>query len=97
ERPDAGFGLAATQDPPLLDIPGRQVLQRPAAPVRRLDAPPPAPGRPQGLVTANAGLDAGLLVRAEDPVERVEALPLPVPLVQIQHHGRLGEEVGCPG
>jgi hypothetical protein len=39
-------------------------------------------------MTADAGLDAGLLVRAEDPIERIDSFPLPVTLVQIQDDGR---------
>jgi hypothetical protein len=42
-------------------------------------------------------LDAGLLVAAEDSVERVEALVLPVALVQVQDNGGLGEEVRRAG
>src|SRR4029077_3593282 len=87
-------GLALAHDQTFLDVPGRQVLQRPAAPVFRLDAAAPPRGRPEGRVTADAGLDAGLLVGAEDPVEGVHALPLPVALIQIQDDGGLLEEVG---
>jgi len=45
-------------------------------------------------MAADAGLDAGLLVRADDPVERIDSFPLPVALVQIQDDGGLLEEVG---
>src|SRR5947209_4445456 len=83
ERLDARPGFAAPQHAPLLDIPGRQVLQRPAPLVLRFDAPAPFRPRLKGRMNAKAGLDAGLLVAAEDPVERVESLPLPVALVQV--------------
>jgi hypothetical protein len=97
ERPDPGFGLAAAHDPPPLHVPGRQVLQRPAPLVLVLHAAPaPRPWR-QGWVGADAGLDAGLLVAADDPVERVEALVPPVALIQVEHGGGLGEEVGRAG
>src|SRR5258707_989579 len=68
ERLDARLGLAKTHDQSLPDAPGGQVLQRPTTLVFRLDSPPPTRGRPEGLVTANASLDTGLLVRADDPV-----------------------------
>jgi hypothetical protein len=48
-------------------------------------------------MTADAGLDAGLLVRADDPVERIDSFPLPVTLVQIQDDSGLLEEVGGAG
>ena len=53
--------------------------------------------RPEGRVDADAGLDAGLLVAADDAVERVEPLVLPVALVQVQHDRGLGEEVRARG
>ena len=54
--------------------------------------PAPAGGRSEGVMAAEACLDAGLLVGTEDSVERVEPLPLPVALVQVQHHGGPGED-----
>ena len=57
----------------------------------------PTGGRPERRVTADAGLDAGLLVRADDAVERIDAFPLPVTFVQIQDDGGLLEEVAGAG
>src|SRR5262249_57068230 len=97
ERLDARPGFAAAQDPPSLDVPGRQVLERPAALVLRRDSARPLRARLQRRVPADAGLYAGLLVAAEDLVEWVEPLPLVVALVQVQDYRGLGEEVGGAG
>ena len=48
-------------------------------------------------MTADAGLDADLLVRADDPVERIDAFPLSVTFVEIQDDGGLLEEVAGTG
>ncbi len=97
ERFDAGLGLAQAHDPPLLNVPGGQGLQRPAAVVFRFDSPAPTGSRPEARVTADAGLDADLLVRADDPVERIDAFPLSVTFVEIQDDGGLLEEVAGTG
>jgi hypothetical protein len=48
-------------------------------------------------MAADAGLDARLLVGAQDAVERVEAVPVPGSLVQVEDPGGLAEEVRVPG
>ncbi len=97
ERLDSCLGLAEAHHQPLLNVPGRQILQRPATLVFRFDSPTTTWGRPKGRVTADAGLDAGLLVRADDPVKPIDSFALPVTLVQIQDDGGLLEEVGGTG
>src|ERR1700678_1096916 len=93
ERFDAGLGFAAAHDPPLLNVPGRQVLQRPTPLVLRGHSAASSRSGLQRWVFANACLDTGLLVAADNPVERVESLVLPVALVEVQHHSSLGKEV----
>src|SRR5262249_12616374 len=89
-----GPGFAAAHHPPVLDVPGRQVLQRSAAFVlRRYSAASPRSGF-ERRVFANTGLDAGLLIAAEDVVEGVAPFPLVVTRVQIQSHRRLFTDVG---
>ncbi len=97
ERFDAGGGLAAAEDFGAVDVPGGQVLQRPATAVFELD-PAGAAGRGgQGGVAAQAGLDGGLLVGGDHVVASAERLAFPFSRVQVQHAGGLGLEVRVAG
>jgi len=45
-------------------------------------------------VAADTSLNAGLLVCADNLVERVESLVLPITLVEVQNDSGFGKEVG---
>ena len=96
-RPNGSIPVLASQRPMTRPCWTSQAARYCNAPPRSYSASTrrqPTRGRPEGRVTANAGLDARFLVGADDPVERVEPLPLPVALVQVQDDGGLLEEVG---
>src|SRR5204863_8214185 len=74
EGADAGARLAAAKHLAPVHIPSGQVGKRPAPVVFVLDAHHPGPAGCQGGVAAAAGLDGGLLVRAEHVVTWAQRL-----------------------
>jgi hypothetical protein len=85
---------AAVEQPRVADVPGGQVAERALALVLVLDQLPIAAGL-CGLagVLARSGLDRRLLIGAHDKVARLEQLPVPPALVQIQHPAGLLSEL----
>ena len=92
ERLDAGLGLAAPEQPGPVDVPGGEVLEGPAALVLELDPHDPACRRRQGRVTADAGLDARLLIGADHELVVPEPPSFPLARVQVEDARRLGSE-----
>jgi hypothetical protein len=95
---DAGFELDAAEGNASADIPGGEVLDGARPRVVALDVA--GFTRTAGLARAArghptlAGLDAGLLVGAEDVVVGAQRAALEDELVEIQDHLHLGHEVG---
>ncbi len=91
---DAGLGLAAAEQPGPVDVPGGEILERPAALVLVLDPHGPVGRRWQGRATAEASRDARLLVSADDGL--VVPMPATVPLagIEVEDERRLGPEGG---
>ena len=81
---------------PRWDVPRGQVGQRPTPVVLVLDPHHPGFARGQGRVAAAAGLDGGLLIRANHELVRAQRLAVPEPGVQVEHTGGLDREVGVP-
>ena len=81
---------------PRWDVPRGQVGQRPTPVVGVLDPHHPGLARGQGPVAAAAGLDRGLLIRADHELVARQRLAVPEPGVQVQHAGGLDREVGVP-
>ncbi len=96
ERLDAGGGLAPAVYLPAVDVPGREVGQRPTPAVVVFDPHHPGPAGRQGRMGAAAGLDGGFLIRADDEVVARQRLAVPDPGVQVQGAGGLDGEVGIP-
>src|SRR5262245_20344275 len=94
---DARLRLAAAHDVAAPDIPGGQVLQGAAAVVLELDPPPAAGGGAPAGMAADAGLDARLLLRADDAVLGREGLSLPEAGVQVKDDASLLGEPRVPG
>ncbi len=94
ERQDAGPWLTAPEEPGPVDVPGGEILEGPAALVLELDAHGPTRRRRQRRVTTDAGLDARLLVGADDELVALERPAVPLAGVQVEHAGRLALEVG---
>ena len=90
----AGLRFTPAQYIPPTYIPGSQILQGTAALVLVFDIGRSAHGRRQGRVAADAGLDAGLLVGAEDVVLGAKALALPSAGIQVQNGAGLLSEMG---
>ena len=80
-----------------MHVVGGQVGQRPAPVVLVLDAHHPGLARRQARVAAAAGLDAGLLVRADHKLPLAQPASVEDAGVEVQHHRRLGREVRVPG
>src|SRR5512133_2737547 len=89
ERHDARLGLATPHHIASADIPGGEILQRTATSILVLHPTWSARGGGQAGVTTNPGLDARLLVGADDVVLEAETQALPQPRVEIQDHSRL--------
>src|SRR6266542_195938 len=95
---DAGLELDATEGDAQSDVPGGEVLDGAGPRVVALDVARLA--RTTGLArsgsghTAQAGLDAGLLVGADDVVIGPQGVALEDELVEVQDHLDLGHEVG---
>src|SRR6266571_1201811 len=81
----AGLRFTPAQYIPPTYIPGSQILQGTAALVLVFDIGRSAHCKRQGRVAADAGLDAGLLVGAEDVVLGAKALALPSAGIQVQN------------
>ena len=94
ERLDPGLGLAAPEDPGVMDVPGRQVGQRAAALVLELDQRRAARRGRDRLVPARQRLQLGLLVGADHVLARMQPPPLKAPGVEVEHSPGLGLEVG---
>src|SRR5579859_3466853 len=94
ERLDAGPLLTAPEEPGAMDVPGGKVLEGPAALVLELDAHGPTRRRRQRRVTADAGLDARLLVGADDELVVLERAAIPLAGIEVEDARRLGREVG---
>jgi hypothetical protein len=96
ERGDAGGRLAPAEDLAAVGVPGGQVGQGTAPLVLVLD--PHRASQPgwQSRVAAAAGLDGGLLIRAQHEVAVAEWLAVVDSGVQVQHDGGAGGEVRCP-
>src|SRR5438093_13135836 len=89
----AGLRFTPAQYIPPTYIPGSQILQGTAALVLVFDRGRSAHGWRQGRVAADAGLDAGLLVGAEDVVLGAKALALPSARIQVQNGAGLLSEL----
>ncbi len=89
ERVDASLLLTPAQDSAAANIPSSQVLQGSAPLVLMLDAHRPLGARRQSRVASNPGLDARLLIRADDIVPAAQPAALPGAGVQIQDATRL--------
>jgi hypothetical protein len=94
ERGDAGRRLAAAEQRGLVHVPRRQIRQRPAALVLVLDPHRARHPWGQARVAAAAGLDARLLVGAEDMLVVAERPAGEPPLVEVEDDACLGGEVG---
>jgi hypothetical protein len=97
ERLDPVFGLATAEEPATMDIPGGQVDQRSATLVLVLEAHYPSGSWPSGGVLAEARLDGGLLVGANDEVALTERFALKAPLIEVEHPAGLLCEAGIAG
>src|SRR5271166_5836905 len=84
ERGDTGLRFASTKNSSAADIPGSEVLQSPTPPIFVLNAHWTARTSRQSRVTPDAGLDARLLVRADDVVPAAQRLTVPQAGVQVQ-------------
>jgi hypothetical protein len=92
ERIDSGPLLAPAQNLSTSDVPRRQVLQGSASLVLVLDAHRSPRGGRQRRVTADPGLDAGLLVGADDVVPAAQRLAFPGAGIEVEDSTRfLGE------
>jgi hypothetical protein len=94
ERRDAVLGGAAVEDlrPPC--VPGGEIAQCALAFVLVLDPLARVARGGQRWRLAPPGLDRGFLVGADDEVARLEQLPLPATLVEVEDRAGLGGEVG---
>ncbi len=90
---DAGRALTAAEDLGPVHVQRGQVGPGAAAPVLVLDPHRPARRRRLRDVPTHAGLDAGLLVGADDEVVAFQALSLPFPRVEVEDVSGLGGEV----
>ncbi len=97
ERDDAGGVLAAAEHLGPVHVVGGQVRQRPAPFILVLDTHQPCSPRRQGGVAAAACLDGGLLIGADHELALGQRPVLKDAGIQVQHHGRLGGEVGVTG
>src|SRR5829696_4319514 len=97
ERLDPVFGLATAEEPATMDIPGGQVHQRSSTLVLMLEAHYPSGSRQSGGVLAEARLDGGLLVSANDEVALTERFALKAPLIEVEHPAGLLCEAGIGG
>jgi hypothetical protein len=90
-------GFAAAEELGAVNVPGGQVGQRPAAFVLVLDAHPSGGSRGDGGVGAEACLDGGLLVGADDEVAPTKRFEGEAPLVEVEPPPGFGREVGIAG
>jgi hypothetical protein len=97
ERLDPVFGLATAEELGAVDIPSGQVGQRSATLVLVLEAHHPSGGRRSAEVLAEARLDGGLLVGANDEVALAERFALKAPLIEVEHPAGFVREVGIAG
>jgi hypothetical protein len=75
ERVNSGFVLVPTQDSTAANVPGSQVLEGATSFILMLHTPGAARTRRPCRATSDAGLDAHLLVRADDDVVLSSGLP----------------------
>jgi hypothetical protein len=81
----------------VVNIEGREIGPRTRTAVLMLDPRGVSGSRRQGLLSADACLDAGLLVGADHKLVRFKALSLPVPGVEIQNAAGLAHKLGVAG
>ena len=84
ERVDSSLVLASTQDSTTANVPGSQVLQGAAPLVLMFHSHGASRTRRQSRVTSDSGLDARLLIRADDVVPTAQRFTLPRASVQVQ-------------
>src|SRR5271166_3178099 len=85
ERVDSGLILASTKDSTAANVPGSQVLQCAAPLILMFHSHGASRTRRQSRVTSDSGLDARLLVRADDVVPTAQRFTLPGASVQVQN------------
>ncbi len=85
ERVDSGLILASTQDSTAANVPDSQVLQGSAPSILMLHSHGASRTRRQSRVTSDSGLDARLLVRADDIIPTTQRFAVPGASIQIQH------------
>src|SRR5215204_1882463 len=86
---DPILGLATAEELGTVDIPSGEVGQRSATLVLVLEAHHPSGGRRSAEVLAEARLDGGLLVGANDEVALTERFALEASLIEVEPLGRL--------
>ena len=93
KRFDSGRCFATPHHISAANVPGRQILQRSAALVFAFDPCSPARPRRQRRMDANAGLNARLLVRADDTVRVFQGFSVPMSRVQVKDRPGLFQEL----
>jgi hypothetical protein len=94
EGGDAVTLFASAEDPGAVNVPGSQVGPGAAPRVFVFDVHRLLGTWGQGVMLAQAGLDAGLLVGGDQVVLGAQGSAVPVPLIQVQNPTGLGGEVG---
>jgi hypothetical protein len=97
EGSDAGLAFTAAEDSGLMDVPGGQIGPGSLAHVFVLDTHRAAGLWSGTAVSASAGLNAGLLVGADDEIVPPQWPPLPDAFVEVEDSAGLVGEEGVPG
>jgi hypothetical protein len=93
KRVDPGLGLAAAQQPGVMDVRGGQVGQRPAAAELELDQRRATRAGRDGVVAARERLQLGLLIGADHELARMQPPTLKPPGVEVEPAAGLGREL----
>jgi hypothetical protein len=93
ERVDSGLILASTQDSTAANVPSSQVLQGADPLIVMFHSHGASRTRRQSRVTSESGLDARLLIRADDVVPTAQRFTLPGSSVQVQNTPSFFEEL----